>query len=93
VCGRDMPTVNAMSTGEGCLTCAKIFEVSKIGRSSDHKRVDFKVMHVPLQNVLLKKLDVTTNERRFAQEIKLVERNVRYALVLVPSRQAKAYRT
>jgi len=39
-------------------------------------------MHVPLQNALLKKLDVTTNERRFAQEIKMVERNERYASVL-----------
>src|SRR6478672_9209247 len=96
-----MPTVNAMSTAGVCLTCAKLLEVSKIGRSNDHKRVDFKVMHVPLQNALLKKLDVTTNERRFAQEIKMVDRfesqscrysstshDVRYALAcrVVPNR-------
>jgi hypothetical protein len=63
-----MPTVKAIATGEGCLGCAKMLGVNKIGRSNNFKRVDLKGIDVPLQGAVQKKVDVTTNEWRFAQE-------------------------
>ena len=45
--------------------------VNKIDSSNDFKRVDLKGIQIPLQDAVLKKADVTTNEWRFAQEIKI----------------------
>jgi hypothetical protein len=57
-----------MSTAGAGLTCAMLLELSKISRSNNGKRIDFKGMHVPLQKCTLRKMDVTTNEWRFAQK-------------------------